>query len=147
MQVSPLLNDDLLRLNTLIKEAASVEGLLYAIIIDRQQVIQADPDTSKIGTTLQLLEGKKNVKKEKNINYFDYALPSGSKVLNLSRPITFRDKELGTAHVGISLDFIKDLIRKETVSILILSLFIILFEIAIAILLGIEFSRPISNWF
>ena len=140
-----LLNDDLLRLNTLIKEAASVEGLLYAIIIDRQQVIRAHTDTSKIGTTLQLLEGKKNVKKEKNINYFDYALPSGSRVLNLSRPITFRDKELGTAHVGISLDFIKDLIRKETVSILILSLFIILLGIAIAILLGIEFSRPISK--
>ena len=47
--------------------------------------------------------------------------------------------------MGVSLDFIKDLIRKETISILILSLFIILLGIAIAILLGIEFSRPISK--
>ena len=140
-----LLNDDLLRLNTLIKEAASVEGLLYAIIIDRQQVIRAHTDHSKIGTTLQLVEGKKNAKREKNIDYFDYKLPSGSSVLNLSRPITFKDKELGAVHVGVSLDFIKDLIHKETISIIILSLFIILLGIAIAILLGIEFSRPISK--
>ena len=35
-------------------------------------------------------------------------------VLNLSRPIAFKDKELGAVHVGISLDFIKDLIRKDS---------------------------------
>ena len=40
----PLLNDDLLTLNTLIKEAASVEGLLYAVIVDRQQVVKAHTD-------------------------------------------------------------------------------------------------------
>ena len=85
------------------------------------------------------------MKREENISYFDYTLPSGSKVLNLSRPVTFKDKELGVVHVGISLDFIKELIHKETMSIFILSLFIILLGIAIAILLGIEFSRPISK--
>ena len=141
----PLLNDDLLGLNTLIKEAASVEGLLYAAIVDRQQGIRAHTDHSKIGTTLQPVEEKKNVRKEKNFDYFNTTLPSGSHVLNLSRPVTFKDKELGTVHVGISLDFIKELIRKETIYILILSLFIILLGIAIAILLGIEFSRPISK--
>jgi adenylate cyclase len=141
----PLLNDDLLGLNTLIKEAASVEGLLYAAIVDRQQAIRAHTDHSKIGTTLQPVEEKKDVRKERNFDYFNYTLPSGSNVLNLSRPVTFKDKELGTVHVGISLDFIKELIRKETIYILILSLFIILLGIAIAILLGIEFSRPISK--
>ena len=55
----PLLNDELLRLNILIKEAASVEGLLYAVIVDRQQIIRAHTDHSKIGTTLQLVGDKK----------------------------------------------------------------------------------------
>ena len=141
----PLLNDDLLVLNTLIKEASSVEGLLYAIIVDRQRVIKAHTDPDKIGTILQIEDDKQEVKKEQNIEYFNYKLPSGNNVLNLSRPITFKDKELGVVHVGISLDFIKDLIRKETISIIILSLFIILLGIAIAILLGIEFSRPIAK--
>ena len=97
----------------------------------------------KVTSNSLLTHSNKNVKKEKNIDYFDYKLPSGSNVLDLSRPITFQDKELGAVHVGISLDFIKDLIRKETLTILILSLFIIVLGIAIAILLGIEFSRPI----
>jgi len=141
----PLLKDDLLVLNTLIKEASSVEGLLYAIIVDRQQVIKAHTDPNKIGTVLQVEGDKRGVKKEQNIEYFNYKLPSGKDALNLSRPITFKDKELGTVHVGISLDFIKDLIHKETMSIIVLSLFIILLGIAIAILLGIEFSRPISK--
>jgi len=57
----------------------------------------------------------------------------------------FKDKELGTVHVGVSLDFIKNLIRRETISILILSLLIILLGISIAILLGIGFSRPIAK--
>ena len=71
--------------------------------------------------------------------------PSGTKVLNLSRPITFKKKELGTVHVGLSLDFINHLIYRESISILILSLFIVLLGIAVAILLGISFSRPISK--
>ena len=141
----PLLRDDLLVLNTLIKEAASVEGLLYAVIVDREQMIKADTDMSRIGSVLPPVQNKQEFKKDQNVEYFNYVLPSGVHGLNLSRPITFKDKELGAVHVGISLDFIRDLIRKETLSILILSFFIILLGIAIAILLGIEFSRPISK--
>lgn len=141
----PLLNDDLLTLNTLIKQAASVEGLLYAAIVDRQQVVKAHTDTRKIGSPLPPIENKKEVKRENQVEYFNYAEPSGMHVLNLSRPIIFKEKELGTVHVGVSLNFIKDLIRKETLFILILSFFIILLGIAIAVLLGVEFSRPISK--
>ena len=141
----PLLKDDVLALNILIKEAASVEGLLYAVIVDREQVIKADTDHSRIGTVLPPVKNKQEIKKDQNMEYFNYILPTGAHGLDLSRPITFKDKELGAVHVGISLDFIKDLIRKETLSIVILSLFIILLGIAIAILLGIEFSRPISK--
>jgi two-component system cell cycle sensor histidine kinase/response regulator CckA len=85
------------------------------------------------------------VRKDENVRYFDYTLPSGTQVLNLSRPITFKDKELGTVHIGLSLDFINHRIYRESVSILILSLFIVLFGIAIAFLLGTSFSRPISK--
>ena len=142
----PLLNDDLLALNTLIKEAASVEGLLYAIIVDRQHMVKAHTDHSKIGTALQRAPEKKDVKKEKNIDYFNYTLPTGSNILNLSRPITFKEKELGSVHVGISLDFIKELIRKQTMAILILSLFIILLGIATPSSSGLNFHAPFPNW-
>jgi adenylate cyclase len=141
----PLLNDDILRLNRLIKEASSVEGILYAIIVDHQQMIKAHTDHTQIGALLPTFDNAGELKQDGNVTYFHYTLASGSHVLNLSRPVTFKDKVLGTVHVGVSLDFIKDLIRKESLSIVILSFFIVLLGISIAILLGIGFSRPITK--
>jgi len=141
----PLLNDDILRLNQLIKEASSVEGIRYAVIVDHQQIIKAHTDHTKIGTLLTAFGNPEDLKQDGNVTYFHYTLASGSHVLILSRPVTFKDKVLGTVHVGVSLDFIEDLIRKESHFILILSFFIVLLGISIAILLGIGFSRPISK--
>jgi len=141
----PLLNDDTVRLNRLIKDAASVGGVLYAVIVDRRNTIKAHIDPYKIGNTLPIFHNMEEVRKDDNVTYFNFTLPSGTKVLNLSRPITFKKKELGTVHVGLSLDFIDHLIYRESISILILSLFIVLSGIAVSILLGISFSRPISK--
>ena len=141
----PLLNDDILRLNRLIKEAASVEGLLYATIVDREQIIKADTDYTKIGAILQTSPKAGEAKRDGNVTYFNYTLPSGTHALDLLRPVMFKDKQLGSVHVGISLDFIEKLIHKETLSILLMSLFIVLLGISIAILLGVNFSRPISK--
>ena len=51
----PLLEDDTLRLNGLIKESASVEGLVYASIVDRAGVIRAHTDTTRIGAAAAAL--------------------------------------------------------------------------------------------
>ncbi|MBP1714558.1 MAG: adenylate/guanylate cyclase with integral rane sensor, partial [Deltaproteobacteria bacterium] len=141
----PLLNDDLVRLNRLIKDAASVKGILYAAIVDRKYTVKAHSEPNKIGKPLQDFQEIEDLRQDENIQYFNHTLPSGSRVLNLSRPITFKDKELGTVHIGLSLDFINQLIYRETLFILILSLFIVLFGIGVAILLGIGFTRPISK--
>ena len=45
----PLLNDDIVRLNRLIKDAPSVEGILYTAIVDRKNTIKAHIDPNKIG--------------------------------------------------------------------------------------------------
>jgi C4-dicarboxylate-specific signal transduction histidine kinase len=63
-------------------------------------------------------------------------------VLNLSRPITFKEKDLGAVMLGSSLHAIS---YRESVFIFILSLVIVLLGIAVAVLLGINFSRPISK--
>lgn len=141
----PLLNDDILRLNTLIKEASSVEGLLYAVIVDREKEIKAHTDHTKIGTTMHIFENAGKITKEGDISYFNYTLPSGAHALNMYRPVVFKDKELGEVHVGISLDFINKQIRKESAFILVLGLLIVALGIVIAVLLGFSFSRPISK--
>jgi len=139
----PLVNDDTLKLNTLIKEATSVEGLLYAIIVDREQVIKAHTDPDKIGSTLPYLENAEGKKTEDSITYYNYQSPSGTNILNVSQPVTFMDKVLGAVNVGVSLDFIREQTRKATKSLIILSLLIITLGISTAIFFGIGFSRPI----
>ena len=86
-----------------------------------------------------------NVVKKGDVTYFNYTLPSGKHVLNLSQPVTFKDKQLGEVHVGVSLDFIKRLVQKERSSVILITLSIILFGMVLAILLGFRFSRPISK--
>jgi len=139
----PLVSDDTLKLNTLIKEATSVEGLLYAIIVDRDQVVKAHTDPDKIGSTLPSLENAEGKTTEDSITYYNYHSPSGKNILNVSQPVTFKDKVLGAVNVGVSLDFIREQTRKATKSLIILSLLIIILGISTAIFFGIGFSRPI----
>lgn len=139
----PLVNDDTLKLNTLIKEATSVEGLLYAIIVDREQVIKAHTDPDQIGSTLPPLENTQGKTTEDSITYYNYQSPAGMNILNVSQPVTFMDKVLGAVNVGVSLDFIREQTRKATKSLIILSLLIITLGISTAIFFGIGFSRPI----
>ena len=141
----PLLENNTLRLNTLIKDAADVEGLLYAIILDHNGIVKAHTNISKIDTTFEKFNNVQDVKRKEDFDYFDYLSESGEHILNLTRPIEFKDKELGEVHVGVSIDFIKKLINKARLTIVLISFFIILFGIAIAVLLGFRFSRPLSN--
>jgi adenylate cyclase len=141
----PLVKESILELNTLINEAVSVEGILYALIVDRKGVIKAHTDIAMIGKPYQMLEKTDNLNTEGDVTYFNYTTGAGTKVLNLSRPVTFKNVELGVVHVGISLDFIKKQIRKESVFILVLSMFMVVLGIASAVLIGVQFARPISK--
>lgn len=141
----PLLEDNVLQLNTLIKDAAHAEGLLYAIIVDHNQIIKAHTDINKIGNPFEKFEDITDVRKDADVVYFNYFSKSGTHVLNLSLPIRFQDKELGEVHVGFSIDFIERLIHKAQLTIIVITLFIIIFGCCIAVFLGFHFSRPISN--
>ncbi|MEE8553602.1 MAG: adenylate/guanylate cyclase domain-containing protein [Desulfobacterales bacterium] len=141
----PLLDDDVLRLNTLIKEATAIEGLLYAIIVNRNKVIKAHTDINKINMVFEKFDIEEDIRKEDDVTYFNHFLESGEHVLNLTQPIVFKNKELGEVHVGVSIDFIEKLIHKERLSIIVITIFIILFGIGIAVWLGLRFSRPIQN--
>ena len=141
----PLLEDNILRLNTLIKDATQVEGLLYAIIVDHNQIIKADTDINKIGKTFNKFTNITDVRKEGDVTYFNYFSGSGGHVLNLTRPILYNKKELGEVHVGVSIDFIEKLIHKAQLTIIGITFFIIIFGSGVAVFLGFHFSRPISN--
>lgn len=141
----PLLEDNILRLNTLIKEAAEVEGILYAVIVNHKGQIMAHTDHNKIGKTFENFKNVENTIHEGDVIYFDYFSGAVGHVLNLKRKILFKGKDLGEVHVGISLDFIERLIYQKSQLIIVVSSVIIFFGVVIAVFLGLRFSRPISK--
>ncbi len=141
----PLLEDDILRLNTLIKEAARVEGLRYALIVGDNQLIKAHTDVNLIGVPFKHFVEHPDVTRDGDVVYYSYNRPDGERLIDLYRPIRFKDKTLGEVHVGISINFIEDLVRRERISVVLITLAIILIGLGIAIAYGFRFSRPISD--
>jgi adenylate cyclase len=141
----PLLEDNILQLNTLIKNTTAVEGLVYAIIVDQDQKIKAHTDHNQIGKVHQKSPPLSPETREGEMTYFTTRLPTGRQVLNLTHPVRFQDKLLGEVHVGVSIDFINELIRQNKKSVISLTLTIILVGILVALLMGLRFSHPIEK--
>jgi adenylate cyclase len=141
----PLLENNILSLNNLLKESTLVEGILYAFILNNEGIIQAHSNLNEIGKTHEPILKKQNLAFENGITHFSYHLSSGKNVLNMIRPVEYRDKQLGEVHVGISIDFIEDVIWQETKIILRMTFIILSLGILIAVSMGIHFSKPISK--
>ncbi|MBW1916223.1 MAG: HAMP domain-containing protein [Deltaproteobacteria bacterium] len=141
----PLIEDDTLQLNTLIKNTADVEGLLYAVITDNGEIIKAHTNPNMIGKTFLKVDDVKKIRGSGDVTYFDYVIPGGRHTLNLTQSIMFRDKQLGQVHVGVSIDFIEQATQKERASVILVTLVILFFGIVTALLLGYRFSGPISK--
>ncbi len=141
----PLLQGDMLRLNTLIKDTPTEEALLYAFIVNQDRKIMAHTDLNMIQTEVNQYSNPGEVTKKGDISYFSYLNQDKEQILNLSKPVIFKGKKLGEVNVGISIDFINLLIKKERASIITVTLIILFFGIVIAVLLGFRFSRPISQ--
>lgn len=142
----PLLENNILSLNNLLKESTLVEGILYAYILDNENIIQAHSNLNEIGKTHEPILKKQNLTFENGITHFSYHLASGKNALNMIRPVEYRDKQLGEVHVGISIDFIEDVIWQETKKILSMTFIILSLGILIAVSMGIHFFvKPISK--
>jgi len=140
-----LLEDDIIKLNSLLKEATTVEGLLYAIIVDNNNVIKAHTDLQKINHVFDGFGDSGKKTHQGGVTYFNYSSATGQETLNLTETIAFQNKKLGEVHVGLSIDFMQKMIKKEQLTILVITFFIILFGILVAVLLGLRFSKPLSK--
>ena len=141
----PLIDDDILSLNTLIKEATDTEGLRYAVVTDTRGLIRAHTDVDRIGTALTPATPAEPPATRGKISYFSFVAESGEQILNLNRDVVFQDKLVGTVHVGVSLDFIERLVDREKGAIIYVTIVMMTVGLAIAIYLGLRFSTPISQ--
>ena len=141
----PLINDDILSLNTLIKEATATEGLRYAAVTDVYGLIRAHTNVDRIGTPWTLPAPLAPPVTQPDLSYFPFISSLGEQILNLTRDVMFQNKRVGVVHVGVSLDFIEQLVKKEKRSILLMTLGMVIVGLGIALFLGVRFSKPIKR--
>jgi len=110
-----LLGDDTLSLHSLVEGAARVEGLAYAIILDSGKRVRAKVEPAPQTAILETITGGlESVGREgQDVPQTD-VLTSGARILRLSRPVTFRNKNIGYVVLGFSKDTIDDEIRAES---------------------------------
>jgi class 3 adenylate cyclase len=99
--VIPLLGDDLLSLNLLVRHASRLKETLFVAVADTGKVIRAHSDPAKAGA---MLEGSAG----------NTASPAGTPNLTVSAPILYQGMTIGSAQMGLSLDVIRREVEKET---------------------------------
>jgi adenylate cyclase len=105
--IMPLLDDDALSLNALLKETRTVDGLVYGMIVDQKRIIRAHSDVSKLGLPYAGLDNISKRKQEGETLYITYGMLPGPQILDVAMPVKFMKRELGWAHLGISMEFIR----------------------------------------
>jgi len=110
----PLLSDDSPMLNSLIKQSRDSDSILYAAVTDRQGIVRAHTDPSRIGARLSPPEGEAVASdREGAIAEARYRLPDGGSVLELALAIRFRDTTVGSIRIGLPLDRLREAAKRE----------------------------------
>ena len=141
----PLLEDNILSLNALIKNVEGVDGHLYALIVDNSGTIKAHTDASVIGKTTVLKPPIGEVSFQGEVTYFTHDGGSAGPVLNMSVPILFKGKRLGEVQVGLSIHYIDRLFVDERSFLVVCTVIVCFIGLVVAVLFGRRFSKPISN--
>jgi adenylate cyclase len=82
--VIPLLNDDILQLNTLLKETANVEGVEYAIIVGRDGVVKAHTNPARIRKPYEEVPQRETDTDEGQFRYFTYVTTEYGRKLDVA---------------------------------------------------------------
>ena len=139
----PLLEDDEATLHILLEEISKVEDINYAMI-GRSGLIKAHTDINRIGQPYESLRNAALLQKDDKVTIYKYH--DGTKeILDFSAPIEFGKVEIGTIHVGISLDSLQKKIRRTLLFVLTLTVLIIIVCVGVSFYMSTRFSKPIYN--
>ncbi len=141
----PLIEQNDLPLNTLIKDATQIEGLVLAYIVDHTGMIRAHTELDRLHTPSAEWPAGERERREGETIYFNTVSETGAPLLVLRRAVWFKERLLGEIFVGLSLDHIQEVIQQDQKSILVMILPVLVIGMLVAISLGLWFSRPISH--
>lgn len=114
----PLLADDTLRLSSVVKDTAAIEGISSAFIVDRNNSIQAHSNHELQGQQFTPFAGRIIVASDKSIRIVDYVDSSGQRMVDLSTAVIYNEKSLAMVHLVMQRSFAEQAILALQKSIL-----------------------------
>ncbi len=138
---NPLLNNDRLTLNLLIRDAMKDEDVAYVIIADHAGQILAHPDVALIGRPLQRPDGLAPPGDEPLIQ--TYSDPRQGLILDVAVPLAFRKVPVGAVYLGFSQKSIAKALAQARNQTLAISAVLVVIGIAGALGLAGLLARPI----
>src|SRR3989442_3847125 len=107
---NPLLNDDGLTLNLLVKDAMNDADVAYAIVTDHDGKIVAHPDVTLIGRPLERPTGLARLGDDLLIQ--TYTDLDKERIMDFAIPLTFRKVPVGAVFLGFSQKSIEQALAK-----------------------------------
>ncbi len=142
----PLLNEDDLILNSLVRNASSKRSVEAAFIVDNRGLIRAHSHTEFIGIKFTLPAGLKDAyEAQHQIIAQPFITPTGVPTLYFLRPIFYNNLQLGTAHLELSQDVINTAVREAVHRIIGFLIGAVIFGSIASLGLASWISTPIYN--
>jgi adenylate cyclase len=140
---NPLVGDDELTLNLLVKEATKDPDVAYVAITDEKGKTLAHSDMHLVGRPIERPADLKRLGKQMVVQ--TYTSKGGDEVIDVSVPLSFRQVPIGALYVGVSQRANLAALARARNNAILISVTMVLLGIAGAFTLGSVLSRPISQ--
>lgn len=142
----PLLNEDDLTLNALVKNASLKRSVEAVFVVDNQDIIRAHPDAEFIGTGYTLPTELKSVyETQHQILAQPYTTAKGVQTLYFLRPILYNNLQLGTVHLELSQQAIHTAAQEAVPRIMVFLIGAVIFGSMASLGLASWLSTPLSD--
>jgi adenylate cyclase len=140
---NPLLTNDALTLNLLVKDAMRDTDVTYVIITDHDGMVRAHTDVSQIGKRLERPAELATPRDTPLIQ--TYSVPGQGRILDFAVPLTFAKVSLGTVLVGFSQKSIEEALAKARSQTIVISVVMVVLGVRGAFGLAGLLARPIQR--
>ena len=113
-----LLNDDVLSLNLLLGEPPHLAGLKYVAVVDTRGIIAAHSDPTKVGSLFETAAKGANKPGAGRLAVDRASLPEATSLVDLTRPVVLGTRELGSVHVGVSVEQLRSGVKVDVATLL-----------------------------
>jgi len=140
----PLLENDDASLNILIEEISKSKDIDYVIVLDKTGVVKAHSDISKIDRPYTPIPNFTTIMKD-DLMEIVKSREGKKEVLDFNTPVKYSQVLLGSIHVGISMESLRQKIEKSGLFLLLMTTVLIVVGLAASFFISTQFSRPILN--